>query len=86
MLAQGLSNQQIARRMGFRDKRTISRVNGQIYAAWNLNQSAADEKVARTRAVIIINHGRLLIWEEDGSVKAQNDRGQWQKWQPPPQI
>jgi len=86
MLAQGLSNQQIARRMGFRDKRTISRVNGQIYTAWNLNQTAADEKVARTRAVIIINHGRLLIWEEDGSVKAQNDRGQWQKWQPPPQI
>ena len=86
MLAQGLSNQQIAQRMGFRDKRTISRVNGQIYAAWNLNQTAGDEKVARTRAVIIINHGRLLIWEEDGNVKAQNDRGEWQKWQPPPQI
>ena len=38
MLAQGMSNQQIAERMGFRDKRTISRVNGQIYAAWNLIQ------------------------------------------------
>lgn len=83
MLAQGLSNQQIAQRMGFRDKRTISRVNGQIYAAWNLNQSAGDEKTARTRAVIIINHDRLLIWDEEGTVKAQNDRGEWLPWQPP---
>ena len=31
---QGLTNEQIAARLGFRDKRTISRVNGQIYAAW----------------------------------------------------
>ena len=31
MLAQGMTNEQIAARMGFRDKRTISRTNGQIY-------------------------------------------------------
>lgn len=86
LLAQGLSNQQIAQRMGFRDKRTISRVNGQIYAAWNLNQTTGDEKVARTRAVIIINHGRLLIWDEDGTVRAQDERGAWQAWRPPSQI
>ena len=86
MLAQGLSNQQIAEEMGFRDKRTISRVNGQIYAAWNLKQSASDEKVARTRAVIIINHGRLLLWDEDGTVRAQDDRGAWQVWQPPSPV
>ena len=86
MLAQGLSNQQIAQRMGFRDKRTISRVNGQIYAAWNLNQSAADEKIARTRAVIIINHGRLLIWDEEGRMLAQNELGQWQAWPAPNQA
>lgn len=83
MLAQGLSNQQIAQRMGFRDKRTISRVNGQIYAAWDLNRTTADEKVARTRAVIIVNHGRLLTWDEDGTVRAENDHGQWQAWLPP---
>lgn len=83
MLAQGLSNQQIAQRMGFRDKRTISRVNGQIYAAWNLNQTTADEKIARTRAVIIINHGRLLIWDEKGRMMAQDERGQWRKWPMP---
>ena len=50
MLAQGLTNEQIAARMGFRDKRTISRTNGQIYAAWGLNDTTTDEKVARTRA------------------------------------
>ncbi len=83
LLAQGLSNQQIAQRMGFRDKRTISRVNGQIYAAWNLNQTTGDEKVARTRAVIIVNHGRLLTWDGDGTVRAQDDRGEWQVWLPP---
>ena len=53
MLAQGLTNEQIAERMGFRDKRTISRINGQIYAAWGLADSATDEKVARTRAALI---------------------------------
>ena len=30
LLAQGLTNEQIAARLGFRDKRTISRVNGQV--------------------------------------------------------
>src|SRR5947208_6578059 len=30
MLAQGMTNEQIAARMGFKDKRTISRTNGQI--------------------------------------------------------
>ena len=83
LLAQGLSNQQIAGRMGFRDKRTISRVNGQIYSAWNLNQTAGDEKVARTRAAIIVMHGRLLVWDDDGTVMALDDRGEWQEWQPP---
>jgi len=41
MLAQGLTNEQIAARMGFRDKRTISRTNGQIYAAWGLAAGTA---------------------------------------------
>lgn len=77
MLAQGLSNEQIATRMGFRDKRTISRTNGQIYAAWGLSDSATDEKVARTRAAIIVHTGRLLRWADDGTPLAENDRGQW---------
>jgi DNA-binding NarL/FixJ family response regulator len=66
MLAQGMTNEQIAARLGFRDKRTISRTNGQIYAAWGLNQTATDEKVARTRAAIIVREGRLIIWDDDG--------------------
>ena len=50
MLAEGLTNEQIAARLGFRDKRTISRTNGEIYAAWGLADSSTDEKTARTRA------------------------------------
>src|SRR5690606_26055444 len=60
LLARGLTNEQIAARMGFRDKRTISRTNGQIYAAWGLADSATDEKTARTRAAIIVHTGRLI--------------------------
>jgi DNA-binding NarL/FixJ family response regulator len=69
MLAQGQTNEQIASRMGFRDKRTISRTNGQIYAAWGLADSATDEKVARTRAALIVQAGQLLQWNEDGSLR-----------------
>ena len=80
LLAQGLTNEQIAARMGFRDRRTISRTNGQIYAAWRLNESSDDEKVARTRAAIIVRTGRLLLWEPDGSARAQDARGEWVPW------
>jgi len=69
MLAQGLTNEQIAARMGFRDKRTISRTNGQIYAAWGLAADATDEKIARTRAALIVNAGRLLEWDSEGNQK-----------------
>ena len=73
LLGEGLSNDQIADRLGYRDKRTISRVNGQIYAAWNLNDNAADEKIARTRAAIIVREGRLLRWDEHGRPHADDD-------------
>lgn len=68
MLAEGMTNEQIAARMGFKDKRTISRVNGQIYAAWGLADTTTDEKVARTRATIIYHRRQLLTWGEDGEV------------------
>src|SRR3954471_9396540 len=77
MLAQGLTNEQIAARMGFRDKRTGSRTNGQIYAAWGLADSTTDEKVARTRAAIIVREGRLLMWDEQGAPQIIDARGQW---------
>lgn len=80
MIARGMSNEQIAARVGFRDKRTISRTNGQIYTAWGLNESTTDEKVARTRAVIIMQAGRLLQWDADGTPRAMNQQGKWEEW------
>jgi len=81
MLVQGLSNEQIAGRLGFRDKRTISRVNGQIYAAWGLSASATDEKIARTRVAIIVQEGRLIQWNADGLGSVLDERGEWVPWQ-----
>lgn len=75
LLAQGLTNEQIAERMGFRDKRTISRINGQIYAAWGLADSATDEKVARIRTALIVAAGRLLVWAEDGALLVETPNG-----------
>ncbi|RRR76118.1 MAG: DNA-binding response regulator [Candidatus Viridilinea halotolerans] len=80
MLAIGMSNEQIAARLGFRDKRTISRTNGQIYAAWGLAASAADEKIARTRAALIVRAGCLLRWAEDGTPLVEDERGAWVAW------
>ncbi len=77
MLAQGLTNEQIAARMGFRDKRTISRTNGQIYAAWGLADDATDEKVARTRAALIVQAGRMLEWDADGTPKDPDSGKEW---------
>jgi DNA-binding NarL/FixJ family response regulator len=81
MLAQGLSNEQIAARMGFKDKRTIARTNGQIYAAWGLADNANDEKIARTRAALIVRAGRLIQWNDDGAPYVQNEQGAWVAWE-----
>jgi len=82
LLSQGLSNEQIAARMGFKDKRTISRINGQIYTAWDLKQSATDEKVARTRAVVIVQTGRLISWDKDGTPHVLDEKDEWVEWNP----
>ena len=81
LLAQGLTNEQIAARLGFKDKRTISRTNGQIYAAWGLADSTTDEKIARTRAALIASADRLVQWEADGLAKVQNEKGEWVIWE-----
>ena len=81
MLAQGMTNEQIANILGFKDKRTISRTNGQIYAAWGLNTTATDEKIARTRAAIIARTGRMLKWDEEGLAFVLTRRGEWQPWE-----
>ncbi len=81
MVAQGMTNEQIAARLGLHDKRTVSRTNGQIYAAWGLNETAIEEKVARTRATIIYREGRLITWSSDGKPRILNERGQWIDWE-----
>ena len=80
LLAQGLSNEQIAARLGVRDKRTVSRTNGQIYAAWGLDENATDEKVARTRAALILRAGRLLHWDTKGNTFALDAHGDWEPY------
>ncbi|MBN1583363.1 MAG: response regulator transcription factor [Anaerolineae bacterium] len=80
LLAQGLTNSQIAARQGFRDKRAVSRTNGQVYAAWGLADTATDEKVARTRAAIIVREGRLIVWDENGVASVLDKRGEWIEW------
>jgi DNA-binding NarL/FixJ family response regulator len=80
LIAQGFTNEQIAEKLGFRDKRTISRTNGQIYATWGLDASTTDEKVARTRAALIVMSGRLLEWGEDGIPRYRNERGDQIPW------
>lgn len=82
MLAVGLTNEQIAAQMGFRDKRTISRMNGQIYTTWGLSDTNTDEKVARTRAALIVHTRRLLRWDETGNAYTQDERGKWIPWEP----
>jgi DNA-binding NarL/FixJ family response regulator len=81
MLAQGMTNEQIAARLGFQDKRTVSRTNGQIYAVWGLNETTVDEKVARTRAALIIKAGRLISWNEDGAAFVSDERGNPVLWE-----
>lgn len=81
MIASGMTNEQIAAKMGFRDKRAISRVNGQIYTSWGLNDSTTDEKVARTRAALIFRAGRLLEWDDKGVACVKDERGQWVPWE-----
>jgi DNA-binding NarL/FixJ family response regulator len=82
LLAQGLTNEQIAARLGFRDKRTISRVNGQIYAAWGLSENATDEKIARTRACIVAASRRLIRWDDEGNAFVLDERDKWVVWLP----
>jgi DNA-binding NarL/FixJ family response regulator len=67
LIALGLTNEQIARRLGYRDGRAVSRTNGQIYTAWGLNATTTDEKVARTRAARICQLGQLIVWDEEGA-------------------
>jgi DNA-binding NarL/FixJ family response regulator len=80
LLAHGLTNEQIAARLGFKDKRTISRTNGQIYLTWGLADTSTGEKVARTRAALIVWTGQLLTWDEQGEAHVMDERGRLEQW------
>ena len=77
LLALGMTNEQIATRLGFRDRRAVSRTNGQIYAAWGLADSAEDEKTARARATLIFNTGRMIKWDDDGTPRVRDAKDVW---------
>jgi DNA-binding NarL/FixJ family response regulator len=77
LVAQGMTNEQIAARLNLHDKRAVSRTNGRIYAAWGLSESAVDDKVARARATLIFTLNRMIIWDEDGVALVQGRKGDW---------
>jgi DNA-binding NarL/FixJ family response regulator len=77
LLAQGLTNDQIATRLNYHDARAVARTNGQIYTAWGLNTSTADEKVARTRAALIYTRRELIVWDESGQPRVYTPQGAW---------
>lgn len=77
LVSQGLTNEQIAARLGYRDARAVARTNGQIYTAWGLNDSTTDEKVARTRAALIYQRRELILWDENGAAQVSGPDGHW---------
>ncbi len=77
LLAQGLTNEQIAARLGYHDARAVSRTNGQIYTAWGLNNSSVDEKVARTRAALIYQRREIIVWDDQGLARVLDPHGRW---------
>ena len=77
LVAQGMTNEQIAARLNLYDKRAVSRTNGRIYASWGLSETAVDDKVARARATLIFTLNRMIIWDEDGVALVQDRRGDW---------
>ncbi len=77
LVAQGMTNEQIAARLNLHDKRAVSRTNGRIYAAWGLSENAVDDKVARARATLIYTLNRMIMWDENGEALVQDRRGEW---------
>src|SRR6266571_3830577 len=77
LMAQGMTNEQIAARLNLHDKRAVSRTNGRIYASWGLSENAVDDKVARARATLIYILNRIVIWDENGVALVQDRRGEW---------
>jgi len=80
LLGLGMTNEQIAERMGFRDFFFNDTATTEIYTAWGLNDTTTDEKVARTRASLILRTGRLIQWDGEGNARVREERGTWAPW------
>lgn len=65
LISYGFTNEQIAKSLNIKDKRTVSRINGQIYSLWGLDENSSEEKVARTRASLIYRENKFLYWKEN---------------------
>ncbi len=81
LLARGLSNEQIAQKLGYTNSRAISRINGAIYTALGLRDSDIDEGTSRVRAALIFREGRLLEWDEAGEVRSTDASGAVVRWE-----
>src|SRR5438045_8925559 len=77
LVAQGMTNEQIAARLNLHDKRAVSRTNGRIYAAWGLSEPAVDDKVARARPTLIYTLNPTIIGDEERMPLMQDRRGAW---------
>jgi DNA-binding NarL/FixJ family response regulator len=77
LVAQGLTNEQIATRLRLRDARAVSRTNGRIYDAWRLSDSTTDEKVARARATLVYLLDRPIVWDAEGRALVPDRHGGW---------
>ncbi len=77
LVAQGMTNEQIAAKLSLHDKRAVSRTNGRIYASWGLSETAVDDKVARARATLMYTMNRMIMWDEYGMALVQDRRGEW---------
>jgi len=79
LIAQGLTNSQIAQRCEISCPRAVSRINGHIYARLGVLDITAEEKVARLRATLIYLTGRAIQWDADGVPSIQHITGSWHK-------
>jgi DNA-binding NarL/FixJ family response regulator len=80
LLSLGYSNEQISKKLNLKDKRSVSRINGQIYSLWGLDSNTLDEKVARSRAILIFRENKLFQWKDDYKIVYFNEHGNEVLW------
>ena len=54
---------------------------GAVLGEGEANETTTDEKVARTRAAIIMREKRLISWDVDGVPYIMNENGTWIEWE-----